>query len=434
MRLRVCFILLSMLALLTPIGGMAGQSAPRVSARLTATDTVDDLLFGHHVALLDNIIAVAARGSRASGAPRPATYIFFKKPDGGWVQKQEIAAGGALSLRDSRLLIGSALYRLNDARVFVERARLAPRQSQSHSGFGRAVALFSGGRRAAVAAPFERVNGVASAGAVYIFHRTSDSGWVQVARLTAPAPAQGQHFGLALAADGTGTLLIGAPIARDAGKAGAYLFRRESDGWRLAASFTGSNGTGRSVALDDDTALVGTDGGPVRVYTRKAGGQWSRQGTLKRPSGQTGEFGFEVALGGDRALVGFPPGQMRANSSNATNPGRAVLYVRQANGAWTESAEFGPYDESRNLGFTVGLDHDAFIVADPMADTLGHERAGVVYVLTTGVDAGASNSSADGGGGLFGVAGLAFLLAAAGWFRCAGCGTVFAADHREGDS
>lgn len=388
----------------------ADDAAPTVMARLSASDAVENMLFGRHLFIDGNTIVVSAEGSLATGVRQPATFIFSVDAEGQWVQHQELPVGGALSLQNGVLLVGDAVYTRDDAAAFVLRARLRPTDAQTEAEFGHAVALFDQGRRAAVGAPFATVDGVASAGAVYIFDRSSAGRWTQTARLTAPSPSKSRNFGMALAADGN-TLLIGAPIAAGDGAAAAYVFVDGTNGWARQATFSGANGMGWSVALDGNVALVGSDGGAAYVFASNQG-RWSRQATLKPPSGLSGEFGFDVALAGRRALVGFPPRQISTFSGGATapEPGRVLLYLRNVDGSWSETAALGPYEESENLGISVAMDNGTLLIADPQADADSYEAGGIVYVLAIPTQPVVFND--DGGGGAFAPVMLGLFAAA----------------------
>ncbi|HET7370262.1 MAG TPA: hypothetical protein VFK45_05435 [Gammaproteobacteria bacterium] len=378
------------------------DGALTVTARLSANDAVEGMLFGRQLAIDGDTIAIGAEGSLATGVQQPATFIFYRSSDGQWSQHQELPAGGSLSLQSGVLLVGDKVYRRDAAGAFVQRARLRPADPQADSGFGQAVALFANGTRAAVGAPF------ASAGAVYVFERVSEGNWRQTAMLVAPQGSANDDFGLALAAEGD-VLLVGAPIADGNGTAAAYLFVDDGESWMLQRTFTGGNGMGWSVAIDGDTALIGSDGGSAYVYVRDQGG-WSRQATLRPPAGLSGEFGFDVALEGDRALIGFPPKQISGFSAGATSsePGRALVYERH-DGTWSETAATGPYEDSENLGVAVAMDDGKLLVADPETDANGYERAGLVYVLSKSTQV----PDEEGGSGALGPMILGLLLAAA---------------------
>jgi hypothetical protein len=108
----------------------------------------------------------------------------------------------------------------------------------------------------------------------------------------------------------------------------AYVFERDANGtWTEVALLRASNANaldrfGQSVALSGDRAIVGADSpfnglnGAAYVFERGANGTWGApdprgfqtETAVLRASnaGVTDGFGFSVALGGDRAIVGAP--------------------------------------------------------------------------------------------------------------------------------
>ncbi|HET7307093.1 MAG TPA: hypothetical protein VFK24_04680 [Gammaproteobacteria bacterium] len=413
MLLRVPILLL-----LTTLASsaLADNASLEVGARLTANDAVESLLFGSRVALDDHIAVIGAAGSLASGAREPATYVFYRDSMGAWMQHQELPKGGAFSLQNDVLLIGDTVFVRNNAGDFVEQARLRPADGGGDS-FGETVALFGNGKRAAVAAPFATVAGRQFAGAVYIFDRGSDGRWTQTAKLSAPPSATAENFGMALAGDGN-TLVIGAPIAEADAAAAAYIFFDGVAGWTLQRTVSGAGGTGWSVALDGDTALIGTDGGgPVYVYVRGNTDAWKRQATLTPPQGASGEFGYAVAVNGNQALIGFPPPQATFETFDGSsvappNPGSVLLYTRNASGDWSETATAGPFEESQNLGTVVALDDGVVLTADAQAEAKGYDAAGVAYILYTPEKAATVPALNNSGGGAFGLAAALLALPA----------------------
>lgn len=136
--------------------------------------------------------------------------------------------------------------------------------------------------------------------------------WTQDAKFM---PADGRTGdSVALDADAD-TALVGAPDA-DSGNGAAFVFTRDGTGdWSQAAKIQAPTEDGlfaESVDLDDAgrTALLGAEGEQVAyVYTAAPGGWstgWSK--TTLTPDGSTNntQFGREVALDGNTALVADP--------------------------------------------------------------------------------------------------------------------------------
>ncbi|MCW8926065.1 MAG: FG-GAP repeat protein, partial [Xanthomonadales bacterium] len=124
----------------------------------------------------------------------------------------------------------------------------------------------------------------------------------------------GDDFGFSVALDGD-TALIGSYLDDSFGMTNdgsAYVFVRTQTSWNLqgkllpSPTVTGSS-FGVSVALDGDTALIGAHfggAGSAYVFTRTAS-TWSQQQKLTGADSVSGDnFGWSVALADDLALIG----------------------------------------------------------------------------------------------------------------------------------
>jgi RHS repeat-associated protein len=127
------------------------------------------------------------------------------------------------------------------------------------------------------------------------------------------------------------------------------------------------DGFGRSVALDDRTALVGA-GNAVSVLVRDRG-DWRQAQTLAAPADAI-DFGFSVALDGDTALVGDPRAE------------RVHVYVR-ADGRWHQDATLtsGFFDRPGSFGWSVALEGDVALVGSPNERFGSELDHGHVYVF-----------------------------------------------------
>ncbi|HEY7544011.1 MAG TPA: FG-GAP repeat protein, partial [Blastocatellia bacterium] len=137
---------------------------------------------------------------------------------------------------------------------------------------------------------------------------------------------------------------------------------------------------GTSVAIDGDTAVVGSSPvGKVYVFFR-TDGVWSLQQTLT-PSVSMGEaFGISVAISGDTIVAG-------AISSTLT-PGSAYVFVRSG-GVWTEQQRLLASDgvNNDNFGISVGISGDTVVVSARFHGAGPHPEQGSAYVYarTSGV-------------------------------------------------
>jgi hypothetical protein len=261
---------------------------------------------------------------------------------------------------NSQLDSGAAYVFRRSGTVWTQEAYLKASNTGQDDDFGDRVAI--SGDTIAVSAddedsaatgvngssPGQDDNSMASAGAVYVFHR-SGTGWAQEAYVKASNTGAQDRFGESVALSGD-TLVVGAsgedsaatgvngtaPGPDDNSKpssGAAYVFGRTAGAWAqqayLKASNTGAgDGFGRSVAVGRDAVVVGAadeDGGgrgvnPVApgpddesepdsgaVYVFRHGATWFQEAYLKSANSDAGDlFGSCVAIGPDTIAVGAP--------------------------------------------------------------------------------------------------------------------------------
>ncbi len=248
--------------------------------------------FGEFIALDGNTALISDNGARVNGfADRGAAYVF-ERNDESWSQQQQLI--------DSNGAVGD--------------------------NFGVTVALDS--ETAVIGANRVDIGGNENQGAVHIFTRQGGS-WGNQQTLVADDGAAGDELGTTTALDG-GTVLVGASKATVYGKekrGAVYVFTHSAGSWNLQQKLTPRDDVneisepercvaddvchntefGYSVALDEETALVGglfpnygSSESILHVFVR-AGGTWSEQQTLA----QTGNFfGSAMALDGKTAMIG----------------------------------------------------------------------------------------------------------------------------------
>lgn len=147
-------------------------------------------------------------------------------------------------------------------------------------------------------------------GAAYVFERTA-GGWVERQKLISPGLGYGE-FGASVDLDGD-RLIVGHIVGLFAPGA-AYVYARTAQTWTLEAELTGDRPGGDAagdffgsdVALDGDRALVGASqegSGAAYAFHRGASG-WVRETRFGSAVGPGLHVGWSVALDGDRAVVG----------------------------------------------------------------------------------------------------------------------------------
>ena len=250
--------------------------------------------------------------------------------------------------------------------------------------FGYSVAL--DGNRALVGAPYRDGN----KGAAYIFD-LSGGNWNERTDISlGTVGVSGDRFGWSVALDGS-RALVGAPY-RDGiiggAKGAAYIFDLSGGNWNERADISlgtvGVSGDqfGYSVALDGNRALVGAPGrggfrGAAYIFDL-SGGIWTEPADISLGTfGASGDrFGHSVALDGNRALVG---------ANGRADAGGAAYIFDLSGGNWTEPADislgtvgyFGDF-----FGESVALDGSRALVGAPNRD--GFRGAAYIFDLSGG--------------------------------------------------
>jgi hypothetical protein len=254
----------------------------RQVAELTGSDTVAGDGFGWSVAI-SGTTAVVGATAHAGFAGR--AYVFTKTAVG-WRQVAELTSS----------------------------------DSVAGDGFGSSVAI-SGTTAVVGALP----GGDSIGGRAHVFTKTA-SGWRQVAELKA-SDVVGGGFSSSVAISGV-TVVVGA-YAKTNAVGRAYVFTKTASGWRqvaeLKASDTVTGDFGGSVAISGTTALVGADfagsniGGRAYLFTKTAVA-WKQAAELKGSDTVGGDyFGVSVAMSDDTALVG-------AVGAGSNSGGRAYAF------------------------------------------------------------------------------------------------------------
>jgi hypothetical protein len=188
---------------------------------------------------------------------------------------------------------------------------------------------------------------------------------IQQAELTDGGGAAGDSFGYSVAIDGD-TALVGSPY-RDIGtspdQGAACVFTRSAGVWTLQQELTegGSYGSfGWSVALSGDTALVGVRQNNCAYVFTRSGTTWTQQQRLRASDDAfSGGFGHSVALSGDSALVGACDKTVGVNADQ----GAAYVFTRVA-GIWAQQQKLTDAAGAAGdrFGQSVALEGDTAVV------------------------------------------------------------------------
>jgi hypothetical protein len=362
--------------------------------KLTAADGAALDQFAADVALDGDRALVGAPGDDDNGESSGSAYVF-ERAGGVWSQVAKLTAadgtvgdvfGGSIALSGDRALVGARFGDVDGAAagsayvferaggVWSQVAKLTAADGAELDRFGT-VAL--SGDRALVGAFRNDANGLESSGAAYVFESVGGV-WTEVAKLTAADGAAEDAFGGAVALSGD-RVLVGAAGDDDRGtrSGSVYVFERVGGVWSQVAKLTAADGAAGDafgeVALSGDRALIGAgedddnggDSGSAYVFEH-AGGVWSQVAKLTAVDGAAGDlFGGRVALSGDRALVGA--------FGDDDDAGSAYLFEREG-GVWSQVAKLTAPDGAAEdfFGGAVALSGDLALVAAPWDDDDGN--------------------------------------------------------------
>ncbi len=402
--------------------GAAGwsQNEFRVNqiAKITASDGQPGDLFGRALDIDGDTIITGAWRNDEQGVNAGAAYIF-ERGNVDWNEVQKLVAsdgangdffGFSVAVSGSTAVVGAFVsdasgHDAGAAYVFErdhggdgnwgEIARLAATDAADNDFFGRAVAISHD--TVVVGADGNDDHGPGS-GSAYVFDRNSGgaNAWGLVKKLTSNDGVEGDAFGRAVAIDGD-TIVIGAYLDDDgAENAGsAYIFERnatEMNAWGQTAKISAatplrSGFFGFDVAIDGDRMLVGAfqseSAGALYIFEKQT--DWVETFSVVEREGAETQFGWSVDIAGDLAVTGVP----RWDGQNS-----GVAFVYQPNtdadpswlGAETLGANpFGFVDESTTndeFGIAVAVDSDLIAVGSHGDDDLGAD-AGAIYIFRT---------------------------------------------------
>lgn len=356
------FLLLALLCA-TPLFAQAGGMLVNTTgeqAKLTASDAANDDAFGSAIAISGDTMVTGSTDASHSGFTSPGAVYVYVRTGNTWTEQQKLMAS----------------------------------DPANHALFGDAVAI--DGNTIVVGASALNTN----TGAAYVFTRTGTN-WTQQQKLTASDAAQNDAFGVSVDIDGD-TVLVGASGDSHPGGSGstganprqgsAYVFTRTGATWSQQDKLTMADaanfdGFGHSVALDTDTALIGTkfddhgaiiDAGSAYIFTRN-GTAWSERAKLVASNGEDNDhFGSSVSLDGSIAVIGAP------DDIHSGAIGAGSAYVFSGSGAnWNEvtrlAASLPGWDE--HFGTSVSVRGDAICVGTPQRDVYPTTHPGSVFVF-----------------------------------------------------
>ncbi len=259
--------------------------------------------------------------------------------------------------------------------------------TDSPQGYGNSLAV--SGNTAVVGAPLSTVGNVSGQGKVYIYTLSGTTWSLQQEFTGADAGSNDFFFGVSVALDGN-TAVIGSN--HDA----AYVYTSNGTTWSLQQELKPADSTigdsyGSSVAIKGSTIAVGSefhssggvsDQGSVYVYTQ-SGTTWSQQTELTPPDGVMGDRFASIgalAIDGNTIVVGSDQGYGAGDWSN----GAAYIYTG-AGASWSLQQELKAADGNLSGGFgqSVAISGDTVVIGSPgWTPASGPAPHGAAYVYT----------------------------------------------------
>ncbi len=263
---------------------------------------------------------------------------------------------------------------------------ILPETSSEDQGLGRSVAIDGDYAVVGVSGSLTKEQNHA-----YIFHRTTETHWEKVAKLSALEGTSDNNFGYSVSIYGD-VVVVGASTAEGSkkGKGAAYIFEKPEGGWtdmnggkKLTAS-DGENDDhfGCSVSIYKDLIIVGAYGknmfrGAAYLFQKPENGWDSMTETAKlTPSNgkKFGLFGNSVSISENAAIVG--------SIMNSDSPhGIAYLFEKPENG-WTNMTETAKLTSANGLsddffGHSVAIYEEVAIVGAHLTD---HESQNMSHI------------------------------------------------------
>lgn len=273
-----------------------------------------------------------------------------------------------------------------------EIAKLTGSDTSESARFGFGVDL--DGNLAIIGAPFHGEENRKDIGAAYLFEhdRERPRPWVETQKILPSDAAAGDQFGLSVAIS-QDTLLIGSPGSdvRGTDSGAAYIYEREQSGkWKMAANLTPSDVRTRAwfgyrLDLSGDTAVVGVwrtraNFGSAYVFERNAGGenQWGEVRRLVANDPRPNDqFGRFLSIDGETIVVG-------AIQYGSAGPGKAYIFQRNHGGEnhWGLVKKLVAEDAAADdqFGHGVSISQDTIVVGNYHHDSHGGDT-GAAYVF-----------------------------------------------------
>jgi len=400
--------------------GVITYGTPDWSTLSKTTISPDDPIasgtFGSSIAISGNYAIVG--GSSANTA-----WIFEKTGLGGWSQVSVLesshsanAFGYSVAIDGDYAIVGALtsagpgvspgytygsahIFKRNGSGAWNEEVMLQPTEklvgSNGYTRFGWSVAI--DGDYVAIGATnnsFYRIpgGGASAFGSAHIYKRDSDGNWNSFDDLIAfnsdftNRTGGNTNFGITMAIQGD-ELFVGSGGSVSQGGMTVHVFKMNSAGDEFEPSqwiqqVAVDDGFSKyGLAVNGDYMIVGAiyddhnnnsfdNTGAAFIYARNSSGVWTQQKHIYvQDPAVNDEFGWSVAIHGDRAIV---CSRYKKGPDNAYQ-GVAVVYERNGTN-WNQIQYLVPTSYGDQFGYAVAMDGDAWLVGEIYEDS-----GGVVY-------------------------------------------------------
>ena len=278
--------------------------------------------------------------------------------------------GSSIAVSNGNIIVGApgsdrAYIFTGTGTIWKQQAYVVPSSSTIVGSFGSTVAIE--GNTAVVGNDWD---------ISYLYQRNTNI-WAEKQKLSEKGGPFKDRFGSSIDID-EDTIIIGAPNedgqAENSGA--AYVFLRSGTSWNQQATLRGSSSIsnhkfGRAVAIDKDTAVIGSGlGYPVYFFIR-TGTSWKQQKVLsEKQHGGTYNWGCSI----DISLMTVAIGDPGLNSDR----GSVFIFLRSGT-IWNLQQKLtatGATD-SDSLGADISLDHNVLVSAIYRRNAL---LGGVVFI------------------------------------------------------
>ena len=305
------------------------------------------------------------------------------------IHKETVVVGASRDDIDSKVDQGSAYVFVRNPLVtpiWSEQAKLTGFKGSASDLFGQSVAISED--TVVVGAPWDDIDSRVDQGSAHVFWRSGTS-WSQPAGLSAGDGAAGDEFGSSVAIS-EDMIIVGAPwddIGTNVNQGSAYFFWGSRTFWSQKQKITAGDGSafdlfGCSLAISDDTVVIGAffDSwqGSAYVFVL-SGATWSQQAKLTGSDTAGGDsFGSSVAISDDTVVIGAPGDDIGSN----TDQGSVYVFVRSGT-SWSQQQKLTTSDGAAgdDFGSSVTIDKNGVLAGAP-GDSIGlNAERGSVYVF-----------------------------------------------------